>query len=123
MKDRIKAIRKALGLNQTQFGEKIGVKQNTVAVYELGRATPSESVLSLIHREFGVSEAWLRTGEGEMFEPRTREEEIAAFVHDVCGPDGSAFQRRLISLLSRLSPEEWNILEKIADELGNEKGP
>ena len=122
MKDRIKAVRKAIGLNQTQFGEKIGVKQNTVAVYELGRATPSESVLSLIHREFGVSEEWLRTGEGEMFEPRTREEEIAAFVHDVCGPEGTAFQRRLISLLARLTPDEWGILERIADKL-NEKGP
>lgn len=123
MKDRIKALRKALGLNQTQFGERIGVKQNTVAVYELGRAIPSESVITLIQREFGVSEEWLRTGEGEMFVPRSREEEIAAFVHDVCGPEGTAFQRRLISLLARLTVDEWSILERIADKLTNEKEP
>ena len=123
MKDRIKKLRKALGLNQTQFGERIGVKQNTVAVYELGRAIPSESVITLIQREFGVSEAWLRTGEGEMFVPRSREEEIAAFVHDVCGPEGTAFQRRLISLLARLTVDEWTVLERIADKLQNEKEP
>lgn len=123
MKDRIKKLRKALGLNQTQFGERIGVKQNTVAVYELGRAIPSESVITLIQREFGVSEEWLRTGEGEMFVPRSREEEIAAFVHDVCGPEGTAFQRRLISLLARLTVDEWTILERIADKLANEKEP
>lgn len=123
MKDRIKKLRKALGLNQTQFGERIGVKQNTVAVYELGRAIPSESVITLIQREFGVSEEWLRTGEGEMFVPRSREEEIAAFVHDVCGPEGTAFQRRLISLLARLTVDEWAILERIADKLTNEKEP
>lgn len=123
MKDRIKTLRKALGLNQTQFGERIGVKQNTVAVYELGRAVPSESVITLIQREFGVSEEWLRTGEGEMFVPRSREEEIAAFVHDVCGPEGTAFQRRLISLLARLTVDEWTILERIADKLADEKEP
>lgn len=123
MKDRIKELRKALGLNQTQFGERIGVKQNTVAVYELGKAVPSESVLAMMNREFGASEAWLRDGVGEMFEPRSREEEIAAFVHDICGPDGTSFQRRLISLLSRLTPDEWSILERIADKLVNEKEP
>ena len=123
MKDRIKELRKALGLNQTQFGERIGVKQNTVAVYEMGRAVPSESVLALIRREFGVSEAWLRDGVGEMFEPRSREEEIAAFVHEVCGPDGTSFQRRLIALLARLTPDEWAILERIADKLAKEKEP
>lgn len=123
MKDRIKELRKALGLSQTQFGERIGVKQNTVAVYELGRIVPSESVLELIRREFGVSEAWLRDGVGEMFVPQSREEEIAAFVHDVCGPEGTAFQRRLISLLARLTVDEWTILERIADKLQNEKEP
>lgn len=122
MKERIKALRKSLGLNQTKFGQELGVSMSSVTKWETGENDVSESVIRLICKRFSVSDTWLRTGEGEMFEPRTREEEIAAFVHDVCGPDGSAFQRRLITLLSRLSPEEWGVLEKIADEL-NEKGP
>lgn len=69
MKDRIKKIRKSFDLTQQQFAERIGVKRNTVATYEMGRSIPSDSALSLICREFNVNETWLRTGEGEMFNP------------------------------------------------------
>ena len=37
MNERIKEVRKALGLTQQKFGERIGVKGNTIAQYELGR--------------------------------------------------------------------------------------
>jgi len=67
MQDRIKKLRKALNLNQTEFGEKIGAKQATVAGWEVGRREPSPLVIGSICREFGVNEDWLRSGEGEMF--------------------------------------------------------
>jgi len=67
MKDRIKKIRKELNLTQQGFAERIGIKRNTIANYETGRNDPIDSVISLICREFGVREEWLRTGEGEMF--------------------------------------------------------
>ncbi len=60
-------MRKELGLTQWEFGERIGVKPNTIATYEIGRNEPISAVISLICREFNVSETWLRTGEGEMF--------------------------------------------------------
>ncbi len=69
MKDRIRKLRRTLDLTQKQFGDRIGVKGNTIATYELGRNEPIDSVLSLIVREFHVNEQWLRTGEGEMFAP------------------------------------------------------
>jgi len=58
-----------LDLTQQKFGERIGIKGNTVAQYELGRNEPIDAVVSLICREFGVSKEWLRNGEGEMFNP------------------------------------------------------
>lgn len=67
--NRIKKLRKMLDLTQQKFGERIGIKGNTVAQYELGRSEPIDAVFSLICREFNVSEEWLRTGEGEMFRP------------------------------------------------------
>ena len=66
MKDRIKKIRKELDLTQQKFADKIGVKQNTVAQYEMGRNIPIDTVISLICREFNVNEQWLRNGTGEM---------------------------------------------------------
>ena len=67
MNERIKKLRKALELTQQEFADKIGTKRNTVANYETNRNEPSNSVISLICREFCVNEQWLRTGEGEMF--------------------------------------------------------
>ena len=69
MSERIKRIRKMLDLTQQEFADRIGIKRNTIANYESGRNEPVDSVISLICREYGVNETWLRSGEGEMFTP------------------------------------------------------
>ena len=69
MKDRIKKLRKSLDLTQQGFADRIGLKQSTIATYEMGRNEPIDTVINLICREFNVREEWLRTGEGEMFNP------------------------------------------------------
>ena len=66
MNNRIKEIRKALNLTQSEFGAKVGVKGNTIGNYEIGLRTPSDAVIFSICREFNVNEEWLRTGTGEM---------------------------------------------------------
>lgn len=68
--ERIRKLRKTLDLTQQKFGDRIGIKGNTVAQYELGRNEPVDAVFSLICREFDVREEWLRNGEGEMFKPK-----------------------------------------------------
>lgn len=67
MNNRIKQLRKALDLTQQEFAERIGSVQNTITGYESGRRNPSNAVITSICREFGVSENWLRYGEGDMF--------------------------------------------------------
>lgn len=121
MNERIKKLRKALDLTQTEFGRRIGVKQNTVALIEGGRKT-SEQTIFAICREFNVSETWLRTGEGEMFRTRSRDEEIAAFIGGITlrNDPGDDFKRRLIHVLARLSVEDWRLLEDLADRLAEE---
>ena len=70
---RIRKLRKALDLTQQAFADRLGIRQNTVAKYETGRGEPTRAVIALICKEFHVSEAWLRTGEGEMFLPPPRD--------------------------------------------------
>ena len=117
MNNRIKAVRKALSLNQTEFGAKIGVKQGTVAAYESGSRVPLDSVVVSICREFGVSEQWLRTGEGEMFLRLSREEEITKFAVSVIRDPDSQFQRQLLSTMARLEPAQWKLMEQMLDDL------
>lgn len=121
MKNRIKALRKALSLNQTDFGSKIGVKQSAVAAYESGSRTPLDSVIVSICREFGVNERWLRTGEGEMLMHLSREEEIMRFAATVVRDPSSEFQRRFVSVLARLTPEQWQLMEEMARKLLQEQ--
>lgn len=120
MNERIKKLRKALDLTQQAFADRLGIKQNTVAQYEIGRNTPIDAVISLICREFRVNETWLRTGEGEMFQPVDREKEIAAFVASVLGDPEKDFQRRFISVLAQLSADQWELMADFADKLSQE---
>lgn len=117
MKDRIRLLRKELKLNQTDFGERIGVKQASIAGYEAGIRTPLDAVITSICREFNVSEDWLRTGKGEMFLPTTRDDEIAKMTTDLFKEEEDSFKTRLILTLSKLDENEWALLEKIAKEL------
>lgn len=71
---RIKKMRKALDLTQAEFASRIGVKRNTIATYEIGRNVPLDAVVASICREFHVNEEWLRTGNGEMFQPEPHDE-------------------------------------------------
>lgn len=66
MGNRIKELRKKLGLTQQEFADRLGIKRNAITNYEVGRNNPADMVISLICREFNVNEQWLRTGDGEM---------------------------------------------------------
>ena len=128
MKERIKAVRKALGLTQQKFAEQAGMSRDAYAKYETGENKPSIATVSLICRTFNVDEVWLRTGVGEMFRPRSREDEIAAFFGDVLSDRAPEVQRRLVSLMAKLPVEAWGFVEdlcqRVADEwAAKEKGP
>lgn len=76
---RVREIRKALGLTLEKFGEKLGVKKNTLSAIENGRNSLTDQMAKAICREYGVNEDWLRDGTGEMFAPDS-EEELKALV-------------------------------------------
>lgn len=119
MNERIKELRKALGLTQQEMAEKLGIKRNTIAQYEIGRNPPTDTVITLMCRAFDVNEEWLRTGEGEMFIQLSRDEELAAFFGDLLAGEPD-FKQRLLSVLARLSEDEWALLEKMAESLASE---
>ena len=121
MKDRIKQIRKSAGLTQVEFGEKIGVKGNTITNYENGLRNPTDAVILSICREFSINEDWLRTGEGEMFIEVSEDEQIAEFVGRTLAGKPEAFRRRLILALSALDDDEWDLLEQILDKMAEKK--
>ena len=115
MKDRIRQLRKELGLNQTDFGERIGVKQTTIAGYETGAKNPMESVVVSICREFNVNEKWLRNGTGEMF-VEAKENSIVAKATMLLGEKDPLIEA-FIDTYSKLTPKNREILQQFMSDL------
>lgn len=111
--DRIKELRAKLRLTQEDFSKRLGMKRNSIAQIEGGRST-SEQTVRMICREFNVSETWLRTGKGEMFIKKSRDSEIDAFISRALQGKPDNFKLRLVSALSRLGENEWEVLERLA---------
>ena len=118
--DRIKEVRKIKGLTQQRFADELGLKRNTVGGYEIGTVTPSDRTIADISQKFDINESWLRTGEGEMMRPVSRDEEISSFMGDVMRGESEDFRRRLVAVLAKLDASEWELLEKMALKLADE---
>ena len=109
---RIAAVIQASGLTKTAFAERVKVSQQHIS--RLAKdGTPSDRTIADICREFNVNEHWLRTGEGEMFSTLSREEEITKFAMEIIRDPDSEFQRQAISILAKLTPEQWKLMEQM----------
>ena len=120
--ERVKELRKQINLTQQAFADRLNLKRNTVGSYEVNVVEPSDRTISDICREFTVNETWLRTGEGEMFNQITRSEKITAFLTDITADEGDDFKRRFVEMLAELEPEDWKLLERMAEKLQKKEG-
>ena len=119
VKDRIKKIRKELDLTQQAFADKIGMKQNTIAQYEMGRTKPSDAIVFSICREFNVNEVWLRTGKGEMFQELTEQQKILNYSALLLKEKDSAVAKAIQTLIvtyEQLDDASKVTLENIASQ-------
>lgn len=114
---RIAAVIQASGLTKTAFAERLNVSQSFISRLAIGASVPSDRTIVDICREFGVSEQWLRTGEGEMFVRLSREEEITKFLMTVIRDPDSEFQRQLLATMAKLEPAQWKLMEQMLDNL------
>lgn len=117
--ERIEILRKDLSMSRRVFGERLGVSESVIVNIEydrLKRPEQKESLYKLICKEFNVNEEWLRTGNGEMFVPLTRNQLITDFATDLIMEDNT-FKKRLVEALAKLDEDEWEVLEKLAESL------
>ena len=117
MNERIKQLRKVLDLTQQKFADKLGVKRNTVGQWECGINAITDRVIFSICREFDVSEEWLRTGEGEMFEQLTEQQKIMKYTDLLLKDKDSVIANAIQTLIvtyEQLDDVSKTTLEKIA---------
>lgn len=104
---RTKELRKALGLTQQEFADRLGITRAAVSKYDIDATDPSDAVISLICREFNVREAWLRDGTGDMLEQRTRREDIALYLGKVSSGKASELEELILDLMAETTADEW----------------
>lgn len=118
MNERIKELRKALGLTLEKFGERLGVSRAALSNIENGNRSVTDQMFKSVCREFSVNEEWLRTGEGDMFQ--IPDDEDAALVSEVLeNPDVKFYQMMLnmVRTYKQLSPESKKVVEDFIDQL------
>ena len=113
---RIKEVRKALNLTMEKFGEKVGMKRNSLSQVENGVNSVSNQLRSAVCREFNVNETWLRTGEGEMFREQSTEDILTAFVNGLSFEGDESFKKRFVQAIAQMNDEGWEHFEKWLNE-------
>ncbi len=104
---RIREIRKHYGLNQTDFGERIGLKQTAIGLYENDQRGVADRTILIICEKYSVREEWLRDGIEPMFV-----ESDSTIVSQLSSEYGlDAFEKVLIEGFLKMKPEERAVIK------------
>lgn len=122
---RLKSLRISLGMNQKDFGERIEVAQTYLSQIEKGDRPVTDKISKIVCLQNwngkSVNEEWFLTGNGEMFVPETKDEQITRLLSDVLKKENSDFKRRLVTALSKLDDTGWKYLEDFIDSISENK--
>ncbi|MFQ8778293.1 MAG: helix-turn-helix domain-containing protein [Roseburia sp.] len=118
MNERIRLLRKQLGLTLEKFGEHLGVSKVAISRIENGINNVTDQMSRSICREFNVNEEWLRNGTGEMFV--VPEDETAAIVSDLLESRNNQFYDLILDIVKTyqtLSPMDQEIIKNFCQQL------
>ena len=119
MNERIRLVRESNGLSLTKFADILGLTVAAVSYYESGKRVPSNSVLVAISKEFHISYAWLKTGEGPMEDPMPDDGSLDRLTETYRSlPDRL---RSLVDALVEMDPDWWKTLDEAFAEIERRK--
>lgn len=111
---RIKEVRLAVRMNQTQFADKIGIRQSSLSDIENGKTENiDERNVRIICKEFNVNEEWLRYGNGDMFKT---EEGLLDLIADKLD-DLDELDKKIITEYLKLTPKQRKIMKDFISKL------
>lgn len=107
MNQRIKEVRRSLGLSQEEFGRRLGITKSAVSRIESSSNGASGQTVKSICREFSIDYAWLTTGQGEMF--AENDDQITKLIDTVLAGENE-FARAIFRGFAQFSAEDWQQL-------------
>jgi transcriptional regulator with XRE-family HTH domain len=117
MNERLKAIRASLKLSQSKFAEEMFVTRDVISNYEIGRVQPTDLFISTLCEKYRINEDWLRTGEGEMKVPASRESEIAEITATMFKSVETDIRYQLMRIVSQMTEEQLETFRDVAKQL------
>lgn len=78
MNERIRELRKTLGLTLEKFGSNLGVGKTAISKIEKGENNLTDQMFLSICREYRVNPDWLENGTGPMFLEKSEDDEYMA---------------------------------------------
>lgn len=121
MKERLKQLRKVLGLNQKAFGEPLHLSGNGISNYEQGARPLTDRTIADICRVYNVNEEWLREGNGEMFAAGDSvDSELSRLVAELINSDDYWLKNCIVKFL-KLSPQSKETLKTFINDLADNK--
>ena len=119
--ERVNTVRKSKEMTMEEFGKRLGVTRTAISNIEKGYRGLTEQMLKSICREFSVDEEWLRTGDGDMPQKLSEEEEVAALVSDLLedGRENPFFGiiLEIVQTYNELSPASQKVLQEASKKL------
>lgn len=113
---RLSELRKKLGMTMETFGERIGMSKQSISNIESGRREMTDRMKIVICREFGVSEKWLETGEGEMFQAETEEgRHLKNLIDEALANRDDKFRTALLEIILQLDLDELETVKRYAE--------
>ena len=114
MNNRILYLRKELlNLSRVKFGAPIGMSDSEIKNVETGLTQLKETKIPLICSAYNVNENWLRTGEGEIFLPKTRGQEIGDIAAAASAHDPDAAREYFTKLLGDMTDAEILLMYEV----------
>ena len=122
--ERITCLRKSIKMTQEEFANAICMSRSNLSNIEKDRFTITDRVISAICTRFNVDEHWLRTGEGEMFQTPSADEELAGLFGKLLSKDApelAKIKKKLILELLKLDDQQFESAVSFARKLLDEQ--
>lgn len=100
--ERLKIIRKKIGLTQKEFSEKLGITRSAYALIENGKISLSKKYINLLNALFSVSINWIENEEGEIFENKNSNKTIEEIFSELKEEDQKSFKDFIINKLKNM---------------------
>lgn len=113
--ERIKEIRKTLGLTLEKFGQRLGVSNVAISRLENGYRNVTEQMFKSICREYNVNPHWLQTGEGDMF--LDNDDDFLTKLDNILSNEDNKTFKPLLQAMLDLEPNEIKTLNSLLDKL------